>query len=231
MGFDKAEVKKATLTGVGAHVEDQLEQVEAQAHEATGAGKALKAHCKNLLGIVAATDKAVDDTKSEDHIPDLQTLKLVKAWLMKAVRATESASHHQRNVALQLVGAGAQLKQTHNWLQKEVTRTDAVAERKAREAQEAEAASKTNPDVVKDEDGDLVYLGDGAAPAGVRMGNRAEKKAHAEAKEQLELGKSNGTNGKPKRTPVVKKKATKKKVAKKAAPKRADSGGNGANPG
>lgn len=183
MGFDKGEVIKTTLVEVGTHLEEQLDAAERLVQQEIGGRNTIQQHCANLLGIVKAADSALNTSDSEDSIPDIKTLALVKLWILKCVRATENLARTKANHVLVAQGAASQIKTTHDWLQKKVTAAEMAVERKAREAQEAIETAKVHPDVITDEDGELVYVGTGTAPAGIRMGNRAQKRAHEAASE------------------------------------------------
>lgn len=233
MGIDKSEVSRATLRRVGAHVENQLEAAETQVNKEQGAAAALKAQAVNLQQIVAAADKALDDPKSPDHIPDLESLKLVKMWLIKAVRATENAALSARNRGLVAQGTVIQCKGIHDWLQKQVKIEDSKIEDAInvrlmlKTLQEKEGSLPEG--VILDEDGDPVWVGDGAAPQGVRPGNRAERRAYEEAKEAAKAGNGQTVAAVPAPPPKkATKKVTKKRVAKKSTKKR---GGTSANAG
>lgn len=222
MGIDKSEVSRATLRRVGAHVENQIEAAEAEVAKEQGAAAALKAQAAYLQQIIAGADKALNEPNSPDHIPDLETLKLVKTWLLKAVHATESASISAKNRAFVAQGTLLQCKGIHDWLQKQVQ----IEEARITEAANVRLMLKTLQEksgslpegVILDEDGDPVWVGDGAAPQGVRPGNREQRRAYAEAKEA-------GSNGQtaaavpapPEKTRRVAKKATKKKSKRSAS--------------
>lgn len=183
MGIDKAEITQLTLKNVGVHIEEQREAAENAVQQHLGASLALKDQCKQLLEIIGAADNAVKVPNREDSIPDLETLALIKTWLMKCVYSTESARRHQSNLVLTAQGALQQLNGVHTWVAKQFKQSRDVAARKAEDSETALKLVESDPDVVLDEDGDPVYVGEGACPAGVRPGNRAERRSHAAALE------------------------------------------------
>jgi hypothetical protein len=212
MGFDTGEVRIGALTEVGAHVELQLEEREKECLREQGAAKALLDLVQKLPAISAAADAALDgDPNRADHIGSLEELKLVKLWLAKVTHAAESAALSAKNRGMLAQGAVHQLTAEHDWLQKQikVARAKIDAAKAVREAVVANVEQM--PGVILDEDGDPVYVGDGAAPQGIRPGNRAQRRAYAEAQEQ-----------KAKSAP--KKKTTRKKATKKKATKRGSNG-------
>lgn len=228
MGIDKAEISKSTLTRVGAHVEAQLEEAEKLVSECKGAAVALREQGKNLLAIVAAADKALDDKKSPDHIPDLETLKLVKVWVNKAVTAVNNAAMSRKNHGLVAQGAVEQLKRTHDYLQKQVdvenARIASALQAKELLKQVVDNTGSLPDGVMLDSDGDPVWVGEGNPPQGIRPGNRMERQAYVEAKQKLEQEKaaaeaapSNGAKKKAPRKKAAKKKAPGKKVAARTA--------------
>jgi len=175
MGIEKTEIKESVYREIGVHIEESLDAIEREVYQERGGALYLRDQALKLSSIMAAVDTAMN-TNASDAPPDLETAKLLKTWISKCILAVKNASDSCHNRDLLGQGKLAQLKDEHAWLlkQREVMR--------AREARVAEA-TETNPDVVLDADGDPVYVGDGAAPMGVRMGNREEKKAHAAKKE------------------------------------------------
>jgi hypothetical protein len=121
---NKTEVKRGTLVAVGSKVEDLIDSAEARAHEARGAKTAIRAHVKNLLAISTAADQEVGKS-----IPDLETLKLVKEWLGKAIAATDNLAGHLENVELQIRGEVVGQKAIHDHIQKMVKMIDGTEER------------------------------------------------------------------------------------------------------
>ena len=71
--------KKSTMIGIGAKVEEFIENSEDAYKEAKGAKDALRKHAEALLSVISGADKAVG-SESEDGIPDLEVLALVKMW-------------------------------------------------------------------------------------------------------------------------------------------------------
>lgn len=179
MGIEKSEIKESVYREIGVHIEESLEAIERDVYQERGAALYLRDQALKLSSIVAAVDTAMN-TNAPDAPPDLETAKLIKAWVGKCILAVKNASESCHNRDLLGQGKLSQLKEEHSWLlkQREVMR--------AREARLAEETA-TNPDVILDSDGDPVYVGDGAAPMGVRMGNREEKATHAAKKEVAQV--------------------------------------------
>ena len=128
--MDELAVKRQTLVSIGARFEEQLEAAETQAAQHRGAAAALMNHHDQQVQAVGAADKALDEPGRSDHIPDLKTLELVKAWMTKLVNATESAARHQTNLAMTAVGAVQQAKAAHALIAKEVAKLDSQAIRR-----------------------------------------------------------------------------------------------------
>lgn len=164
---DKIELKKDVLLSVGVKVEELLEGAESQCHEARGGKKALRAHVKNLMGIILAADE--DLGKS---IPDLETLNLIKSWLSKTILSTENAAKHLENIEIQMAGEVAGHRGTHDVLQKLV----GDAERKLEEVTEAVKAGRA----IVDQDGTAQAAPGERRPAGVRPGGSIKEQRLAE---------------------------------------------------
>lgn len=151
----KAEIRRGTATALGVKVEEMLDSVEKKAAELGGAKKAMQAHVKNLLGIVAAVDDEV-----EKSIPDLETAKLIKTWLSKTVASTENLAGHLSNVEQQALGEAQGYKAVHDFIQKVVSQIDAG------QAEMAKAVAEGR--VTIEEDGSPEMTGPGPRPPGVR---------------------------------------------------------------
>lgn len=173
---DKIGLKKDVLLSVGVKVEELLEGAEQQCHEARGGKKALRAHIKNLMGIIVATDEDVGKS-----IPDLETLSIVKAWLSKMVISTENASKHLENVEIQMAGEVAGHRGTHDMIQKMMGDAD-------RKLGEVEAAVKAGTATVN-RDGTVEAAPGERRPAGVRPGMSIKDQRLAEEAQAVEAGK------------------------------------------
>lgn len=115
--------KKSTLIGVGARIEEFIDGAEAACKEAKGAKNALKKHAEVLLSVVAGADKALE-SESEDGIPDLKTLALVKRWMGKMIISTQNASRNYQNLEMQAVGEAAGHKASHDLILKLINQED-----------------------------------------------------------------------------------------------------------
>lgn len=244
MGPSKAEVKRDVLRQVGVHVEERIEALETEVLMLRGAAKGVAAIGKDIqTHIVAAVDKALEDPKDTraDSIKDEEQAKLVKLWVLKAVAACENQAKATTNRAIHAQGKVDALNDEHKYLLGEVRRSEAAeARRKADE--EAAKNLEGHPDIIKDEDGDLVYVGTGTCPPGVRPGNRKQKEAHAAAQAAKPVGElfdatrdlppvavldQDQGEPKPPPTPVVKRfkrpaKKAKQRVTKKASKAKAN---------
>lgn len=115
--------KKGTLIGVGAKVEELLESAEGACKEAKGAKDALRKHAEVLLTVTAGADKALEST-SEDGIPDLETLSLVKKWMGKMIVSTQNSSRNYQNLEMQAIGEAAGHRGTHDLIMKLIKQED-----------------------------------------------------------------------------------------------------------
>lgn len=166
------EIKRGTATSIGVRIEEMMEGAERKVHELNGAKKAMQAHVKNLLGIVAAVDSEVEKT-----IPDLPTATLIKTWLNKTVIATENLAGHLGNIELQTVGEIAGYKAIHEYIQKVVKEID------THKAALAQAIAEGR--VIIEEDGSPTMAGPGPRLPGVRPGlSIAQQRRAEEAQEQ-----------------------------------------------
>jgi len=165
----KADIRRGTATAIGAKIEEMHDSAEKRAAEFCGAKKALQAHVKNLLGIMEAVDEEV-----QKSIPDLETAKLVKDWLIKTVRSTESLAGHMLNSELQALGEVAALKSVHTYVQKVVGEIDSS------KAALDQAIASGN--VQLEEDGTAQQVGDGPRLPGIRpsMSIAQQRKAEEE---------------------------------------------------
>lgn len=152
---DKIEIKRGTVTSIGVKIEEMLDGAERKAHETGGAKKAMQAHVKNLLGIVAAVDAEV-----EKSIPDLPTAQLIKTWLSRCVVATENLAGHLANVEMQALGEAVGYKAVHDHIQKVVKEIDDGKENFLKAIEEGR--------IVLEEDGEAKATGTGPRPPGVR---------------------------------------------------------------
>ena len=189
---DKLELNKGTITQVGVKIEELLEGAERDAQRAHGAATSLREHAVHLVQLSAAVDQEVGKS-----VPDLETAKLIKKWLSKAVIATENASQHQRNLELSFLGAMAGHKSTHDLLQKMSNQITAK--------QEEVVKGIESGSVTTDADGNLEAKPGAPRPVGVRPAPSVKAQRQAEE-----------TKKKPvKRQPAKKKKVTKKKATTK----------------
>lgn len=193
---DKLELKKGTITQVGVKIEELLEGAERDAQRAHGAATALREHAVNLLQISAAVDQ-----ETGKSIPDLETAKLIKKWLSKAVMATENASQHQRNLELSFLGAVAGHRSTHDVLQK-------MSKQITAKQTEVEKGVE-NGAVTTDADGNLEAKPGAQRPVGVRPAPTVKAQRQAE-----ETKKKKPVKRQPAKKKVTKKKATTKRKVK-----------------
>ena len=154
---DKATISKDTINRIGGVVEGMIDEAERSYYRALGAKEAMSKHVDNLLKIAGATDDELNKT-----IPDIDTLKLVKGWLLKTVHATQNFADHLSNVMLSSSGEMAGHKKTHDFLQKMTTQVDS----KVAQIQQAIEAG----DIEIDEDGNLSSSPGKPRPIGVRPG-------------------------------------------------------------
>ena len=152
---DKIEIKRGTVTSIGVKIEEMLDGAERKANETGGAKKAMQAHVKNLLGIVAAVDAEV-----EKSIPDLPTAQLIKTWLSRCVVATENLAGHLANVEMQALGEAVGYKAVHDHIQKVVKEIDDGKENFLKAIEEGR--------IVLEEDGEAKATGTGPRHTGVR---------------------------------------------------------------
>lgn len=152
---DKIEVRRGTATSIGVKIEEMLDGAERKSHETSGAKKAMQAHVKNLLGIVAAVDGEV-----EKSIPDLPTAKLIKDWLARCVVATENLASHLANIEMQALGEVIGYKATHDYIQKIVKEID--------DSKVAMIQAIAEGKIVVEEDGTTQQVDAGPRLAGVR---------------------------------------------------------------
>jgi hypothetical protein len=169
----RAELKRGVATSIGSKIEDMLDGAEKKAHETGGAKKAMQAHAKNLLGIVAAVDAEV-----EKSIPDLPTAQLVKSWLNKCVVATENLAGHLGNVELQAHGEAAGYRAVHDYIQKMVREID--------DGKTALARAIAEGRVVLEDDGSPQMVGDGPRLPGARPAPSISQQRRLEAQTQPE---------------------------------------------
>lgn len=160
--------KKSTLIGVGAKVEELLESAENACIEAKGAKKALKKHAEVLLTVTAGADKALEST-SEDGIPDLETLSLVKRWMGKMIISTQNSSRNYQNLEMQSIGEAAGHRLTHDLIMKLINQEE--------EKKKSIEESIEKGDVVITESGELEANPESKKrPAGVRPGKLKEQR-------------------------------------------------------
>lgn len=163
--------KKTTLIGVGAKVEELIESAEGACKEAKGAKDALKKHAEALLSVIAGAESAVE-SKSEDGIPDLETLALVKRWMGKMIVSTQNSSRNFHNLEMQAIGEAAGHRQTHDLILKLI--------RQEEERKKSIDESIEKGDVIVDESGELEAKPDAKRrPAGVRPGKLKEQRQEA----------------------------------------------------
>lgn len=191
---DKLELKRSTITQVGVKVEELLEGAERDAQRAHGAATALREHAVHLVQISAAVD-----AETGKSIPDLETAKLIKKWLSKAVIATENASQHQRNLELSFLGAMAGHKSTHDLLQK-------MSGQLAAKQEEVQKGIESGA-VTVDADGNLEAKPGAPRPVGVRPAPSVKTQRQAEAQAEKKPVKRQ-----PKKKATKKKATTKRKV-------------------
>jgi hypothetical protein len=92
----KAQVKQATLESVGNRLDDQAAACEKNLHQVMGGKTALVDMTKVLNHLYGVADKELDD----GIIPDLETLKLVKKWIGRAIESTAGKAKHLENMEL-----------------------------------------------------------------------------------------------------------------------------------
>lgn len=192
---DEFAAKRKALTEVGVKVEKLLDGAELAAVEARGAKKVLQTHVKNLLNLTTATDAAVGS-----EIPDLETLKIVKTWLGRAVVATQNFAANQGNLEQQAAGEAAGHRATHDVIQQLVSQNE--------EKRKGILASIDAGEIVVGSDGELEAASGGRRIAGVRPSSSLKQERLAEDAQES--------------TPVKKKAAPRKKmpVKKKVSVKR-----------
>lgn len=160
--------KKSTLIGVGAKVEELIESAEIACMEARGAKNALRKHAEVLLTVVAGADKAVEST-SEDGIPDLETLALVKRWMSKMILSTQNSSKNFQNLEMQGAGEASGHRRTHDLILKLIKQED--------ERKKSIDESIEKGDVTVNEFGELEASPDAKKrPSGVRPGRLKEQR-------------------------------------------------------
>lgn len=170
---DKLEARRGAAVSIGTRIEEMLDGAERKAHETGGAKKAMQVHAKSLMGIAAAVDEEV-----EKSIPDLETAKLVKTWVMKAVIATENMAAHLANVEMQALGEAIGYRAVHDHVQKVVKEID---DGKANFLKAIEDGS-----VVLEEDGEAQAVGRGPRLPGVRPAPSIAQQRKAEEAKQNE---------------------------------------------
>lgn len=116
MGLDKAELKTAVLSNIGAHVELLIEVAERKTAQAAGAKAALAKHAKDLESLQRHADSEL-----EKSIPDLESLKLVKTYIGRAIAATQNAARHYENLEQLAVGERQGHERMHDYLIKQVS--------------------------------------------------------------------------------------------------------------
>lgn len=180
MGWESIHnAKKSTLIGVGAKVEELIESAENASLEAKGAKDALRKHAEALLSVVAGADKAVEST-SEDGIPDLETLALVKRWMGKMILSTQNSSRNFQNLQMQATGEASGHRATHDLILKLIKQED---ERKKGIEEGIEKG-----DITVNEFGELEATPDAKRrPAGVRPGRLKEQRQKEDADEAKEI--------------------------------------------
>lgn len=172
----KADIRRGTATALGVKVEEMLDSAEKKAAELGGAKKAMQAHTKNLLGIVAAVDDEVEKT-----IPDLETAKLIKTWLAKTVASTENMAGHLSNVEQQALGEAHGYRAVHDFIQKVVAQIDEGKAEMARAIAEGR--------VVIEEDGSPQMSGPGQRLPGARPAASIAQQRKQEEQEKPEKPK------------------------------------------
>jgi hypothetical protein len=172
-------------------VEELLESAEKDAQRAHGAAAALRSHINNLLQISSLVDAEIGK-----EVPDLETAKMIKKWLGRAIVATENAAQHQKNVELSFLGAVSGHKTTHDILQK-------MSKQLADAQADIEEGVRSGAVVITD--GTAEAVPGARRPSGVRPA--ASIKAQRLAEEKTAKKKT------------AKKKTAKKKTAKKTVAK------------
>lgn len=86
MNLQKSELKKAILNDLGNRFEDEKESLEKQVEQLAGAKSALLKMAKDIQLLHVHADKDLEDGK----ISDLETLKLVKLYVTRAIDACQN---------------------------------------------------------------------------------------------------------------------------------------------
>lgn len=140
MGLDKAELKTAVLRNIGAHVELLIGVSERKTAQAAGAKIALVKHAKDL-----ETLQRHADGELEKSIPDLESLKLVKTYIGRAIAATQNASRHYENLEQLAIGERQGQERLHDYLVKQVSEE----KKKAQVLAEALSQGQASVDVTR----------------------------------------------------------------------------------
>lgn len=171
MNINKAIIKEDTLLGVGAKVEEFLEQAEHGLYMAKGAAEALHVHAtKNIPGMIVAAKEEFE----KKEIP-LDTQELVIGWFQKIAVATQNYVQHFRNQEISRAGEISAYKLSHDYIKKIVD-----ADRKRLDALKKALEEGL---VVENEDGSLETLENDSRrrQAGVRPGLSIAQQRKAEA--------------------------------------------------
>ena len=156
------------MIGIGAKVEELIGSAEGACKEAKGAKDALRKHAETLLSVVSGADKAVG-SGSEDGIPDLDTLSLVKMWMGKMIISTQNSSRNFHNLEMQAIGEVAGHKRTHDIILKLIKQEE--------ERKKSIDDGIENGDIVIDNSGELEAKPDARKrPTGVRPGRLKEQR-------------------------------------------------------
>lgn len=217
MGFDKSEVKVGTYREVGVLVEGRIDEAERKVQQALGAAEAFKEHATGAKGLPTVLAHA--DDQLEKEIPDIETLKIVKTYIMRCIHSTQNQGAYYKNLELKARGELHAYEKVHDQLRDLST----VELRKVDKVLKAVESGKI-------ETGEVGHPGP-SLKARRQAEEQLELQAQAKAAAEKEAVKAlSGSNG-SRKTKTAKKKAIKLKVVKTPvvrAKQKAIKGGNGA---
>ena len=184
MGFEKTEIKLGSFREVGVLVEQSLDVAEKELQQYEGARQAFVKHGTEGSGLPSILMFA--EKELEKEIPDLETLKLVKKYIMRCIHSTQNQAQNFANLKQQKLGEIRAFEAVHTQLQA-LSETEKGKVRKIQEALESGD--------LEEEDG---------RPISLKARRLAEEAQEKQDKEQLNLVKQDKSKKPIKKTPVVK---------------------------
>ena len=216
MGFEKAEVKMATMHNMGVKFDDMLDSAKRQMSEYDGGIKALNAAAKKIEDFCNIIDQDIENGKFNRFGDEaLRAAELMKKWILRSVGTCVSMVEGAQVNRTKVSGKIEALETVITFTQNQYNATKVKSDNIKRGIASGHLTPEGEAPVPQSEMGRVIPIDDGRPNRAAAMADIAQRKAEARAEKEAAGKAATAETDATEETAKTAKKTSKPKAKKK----------------